>query len=146
MEAEVQQSRAGVPCYQVNECIALRLLYLAGRTESFCDSHRLCRFLRCEIFQMVWLPSPAVRNGEWVVIRVVGGYLEDNRPGGVLVGGVGRHRGGRRGLPDGKHGQVFASNMQRLPRPYPAAQCRAYGGVIEPNFLGDCPWPLWSAR
>src|ERR1035441_6905946 len=89
------------------------------------DQHRLCRSLLREIVQVVWLPSPAIQNGEWIVIRVVGG-----------------HYGGRRGFFGGKHGQVFASNMQRLPRPYPAGQCHAHGGAIEPDFLDDCPWPV----
>src|ERR1019366_2697258 len=65
-----------------NEYIALRPLYLAGRPESFCDSHRLRRFRRREVFQMVWLPSPAVRRGEWIVMRVVGGDLGGGRHGG----------------------------------------------------------------
>src|ERR1039457_3222316 len=74
-----------------------------------------------EIIQAIWLSGPVARNGEWIVVRVVGGDVRGGRPGGILVGVVGRHWGRRRGLPDGKHGQVFASNMKRLPRPSPAA-------------------------
>src|ERR1035441_9232618 len=79
------------------------------------NQHWFCRFLRREIVQVVWLPSPAVRNGEWIVIRVVAGDRGGDRPGGILVGVAGWHCGGGRGLPRGKHGQGFASNTQRPP-------------------------------
>src|ERR1035441_4191611 len=83
------------------------------------DPHWFCRFLRREIIQVVWLPSPAGRNGEWIVIRVVDGDLRGDRHGGILGGREGWHCGGRRGLFGGKHGQGFPSHKRPLPPPPP---------------------------
>src|ERR1019366_2517394 len=66
------------------------------------DQERFCRLLPREIIQVLWLPSPAFRNGEWIVMRVVGG-----------------HYGGRRGFfcRRGRRGPGFPSAMWGLPHP-----------------------------
>src|ERR1035441_9721548 len=88
--------------------------FIGAMHATYPDQRRFCRFLRREIIQVVWLPSPAVRNGEWIVIWVVAGDFGCNRPDV------------RRGLFGGKHGQVFTSNMHRPPRPYPAGQRQSH--------------------